>query len=353
MILWKNSVFNEGMASFKIKGFRVYTRYDGGKWQIELDRNKRFSLKTTDREQATERAKAVIAKYLTGKIHSLQNYKSIKLSKYLKRYLKDKDYDSVKTEKDYASAVRVFIAVKGDLPIRSITSQDIKDFKQEHRGRRLDKRAGKVSKVSINSYLRHIKAILRHARDDGYIQSVPKIEFYKTPKKQPVILLEDAKKKIFGLMEKEDPRMLNICKFALFTGCRRSEILSARWENYRGFTIKVVGKGGHERTVPLVHQAKKYMGKVKKSGPIFWQAHPDTYTHYFKKYAVDCGVFNVSFHKMRHTAATEMLEAGVPIHVVQSVLGHTDIATTEIYAQVMERYMLEEMKKFGTYLGEG
>jgi integrase len=341
------------MTSFKIKGFRIYTRYTGGSWQIELDRNNRYSLKTTDREQATGRAKAVIAKYLTGKIKSLENYKAIKLSEYLKRYLKDKDYDSIKTEKGYASAVRVFIAIKGDIPIRSINAQDIKDFKQGHRGRRLDTRQGKVSKVSINSYLRHLKAILRHAKDGGYIQSVPKIELYKIPKKQPVILLEDAKKRIFEKMKAEDTRMLNICKFALFTGCRRSEIVSARWENYRGFTLKVVGKGGHERTVPLVHQAKKYMGPPKKEGPIFWQAHPDTYTHYFKKHAVACGVFNVSFHKMRHTAATEMLESGVPLHVVQNILGHTDIATTEIYAQVMEKYMLEEMQKFGAYLGDG
>ncbi len=45
-----------------------------------------------------------------------------------------------------------------------------------------------------------------------------------------------------------------------------------------------------------------------------------------------CGIYKVSFHKMRHTAATEMLEAGIDISVVQKVLGHTDIATTKIYA---------------------
>jgi site-specific recombinase XerD len=47
-----------------------------------------------------------------------------------------------------------------------------------------------------------------------------------------------------------------------------------------------------------------------------------------------------------------MLEAGVPMHVVQSILGHTDIATTQIYAQVMEKYMAKEMEKYGTYLDQ-
>jgi len=340
------------MAIFKIKGFRIYTRIDGGTWNIELDRKKRFSLKTYDRDIAESRAKAIIAKFLMGKIHSLQAYKTIKVSKYLKQFLKDKDYESIKTEKAYITAVNAFISFKGDIPIRSITTQDIRDFKNDHRGKRLDKRSGKTEKVSINSYLRHLKAVLRWARDEGVIQSVPKIELYKLPNKQPVVLLEDAKKKIFAKMKKEDPRMLDICKFALFTGCRRSEINSAKWEDYRGFTIKVVGKGGHERTVPLVHQAKKYMGPEKKKGPIFWQAHPDTYTHYFKKFAVACGVHNVSFHKMRHTAATEMLEAGVPLPVVQSVLGHTDIATTEIYAHVMQEYAVKEMQKYAAFLGD-
>jgi len=340
------------METFRVNDFRVYRRAKGGTWQIELTRTKRYSLKTKDRTQAEERAKAIIGKYLLGKIQSLEAYKTLKISDYLKQFLKDKDFDSIKTEKAYKTAVNAFISFKGDVSIRSITTQDINDFKSEHRGKRLDARKGKTGKVSINSYLRHLKAVLRKAKDDGVIQSVPKIEMYKIPRKQPVILIEDAKEKIFAMMEKEDPRMLNICKFALFTGCRRSEIVSARWENYRGFTLKVVGKGGNERTVPLIHQAKKYMGRPKKSGPIFWQAHPDTYTHYFKKFAVACGVHNVSFHKMRHTAATEMLEAGIPMHVVQNILGHTDIATTKIYAQVMEKYMVKEMEKFGNYLDD-
>ncbi len=352
LILLQKSVFNTPMNTFKVNDFRVYRRTEGGTWQIELTRTKRYSLKTKDRDQAEERAKAIIGKYLLGKIQSLETYKNLNLSAYLKQFLRDKDFDSIKTEKAYKTAINAFKAFKGDIPIRSITTQDIKDFKNDHRAKRMDARKGKTEKVSINSYLRHIKAVLRKAKDDGIIQSVPKIEMYKLPRTQPVILLEDAKKKIFKLMAKDDPRMLNICKFALFTGCRRSEIVSARWENYRGFTLKVIGKGGNERTVPLIHQAKKYMGRPQKKGPIFWQAHPDTYTHYFKKYAVKCGVHNVSFHKMRHTAATEMLEAGVPMHVVQSILGHTDIATTQIYAQVMEKYMAKEMEKYGTYLDQ-
>lgn len=161
------------------------------------------------------------------------------------------------------------------------------------------------------------------------------------------IQTEADKNKILAHIKDVDFEFYRVCMFALFTWCRRSEIISARWECFEGFTPRVVGKGNKERAVPLVPKAKQSMGHEKEEGPIFWQAHPDTYTHRFSKYAKECGIEGVSFHKMRHTAATSMLEAGVNINVVQKVLGHTDIATTKIYAQVMEKYLVSEMAKFG------
>lgn len=335
---------------FKVKNktvkFRVFQRYNKN-WYIEFSRDQNRSLKTRDRDTAKEIAGVVLEKYFEKKILELKNARKKLLSDYLKDFLKEKDYDSIKTEKAYQTAVNLFIDFVGDKNIRMYRKKDIAEFKTAHRRKRLDKRKGPVTKTSINSYLRHIKAVFRQAKDDGYIASVPKIEFYKVSNKLPVILTEDDKKTILDYIKKKDPEFYRVCQFALFTGCRRSEIISARWENYHGFTIKVTGKGDKERTVPLVPKAKEVMGKKKDSGPIFWQAHPDTYTHYFKKYARKCKISGVSFHKMRHTAATSMLEAGVNINVVQNVLGHTDIATTKIYAQVREKFMVNEMGKFG------
>ena len=48
---------------------------------------------------------------------------------------------------------------------------------------------------------------------------------------------------------------------------------------------------------------------------------------------------------MRHPAATTMIEAGININVIQKTLGHTDISTTQIYAKVMDSFMLKEIKK--------
>jgi len=75
------------------------------------------------------------------------------------------------------------------------------------------------------------------------------------------------------------------------------------------------------------------------------QAHPDTYTHRFKKNARICGIYDKSFHDMRHSAATAMLEVGIDINVIQKILGHTDISTTQIYAKIIDIYILQEIKK--------
>jgi len=342
------------MATFyithKIKGvkvkFRVFQHYNKI-WYVEFKRGQKRSLKTPARDVARRRAEIAVEKYFEQKIIEIKKARNKTLADYLPEFLADKDYDSIKTEKAYQTAVKLLIEFVGDKNIGKYTDKDIKDFKSLHRQKRLDKRGGQVSKVSINSYLRHIKAVFRQAKDDGYIGSIPRIEFFKTESRLPVILTESDKKKILGYIKETDPEFYRICLFALFTGCRRSEIIGARWENFEGFTLRVVGKGDKERAVPLVPKAKQAMGTEQKEGYIFWQAHPDTYTHRFKKYAVACGIHGVSFHKMRHTAATSMLEAGVNINVVQKVLGHTDIATTKIYAQVMEKYLVAEMSKFG------
>jgi site-specific recombinase XerD len=51
------------------------------------------------------------------------------------------------------------------------------------------------------------------------------------------------------------------------------------------------------------------------------------------------------FHNMRHSAATTMLGAGIDVNIIQKILGLTDITTTQIYAKVVDNFMLQEIKK--------
>ncbi len=239
----------------------------------------------------------------------------------------------------------MFIDVIGDKMIEDVDSKDIERFKRIHSQRRMDNRIGKTSKTSINSYLRHLKAFFNQARREDLTNAVLDFKKMKAPKKLPKILSVEEKKRLLDYCFKHDIEFWRIIQFALFTGCRRREILSARWENVSGDLIKVFGKGSKERIVPLVQKAKTAMRENQKEGFIFWQVHPDTYTHRFKKYARVCNILDKSFHNMRHSAATSMLEAGIAINVIQKILGHTDITTTQIYANVLDNHMIREIQK--------
>ena len=341
---------------FKVLGFTVSYREQRDTYFIYLSRTVRRSLKTNDRKKAEKIAFKVAKGYLDNKIVEFERKNKIFLSEYLKDFLADKDFDSHHTINAYVGAINYFIEFVGDKSINLYTSEDVRTYKRLHRARRLDnkKKGIQTSKISINSYLKHIRAVFRKAREDGYTQSVPKFEFFKVAKNPPTIMSEDDKQRLLEYMKENDYEFYRISQFALFTGCRRAEILSARWENFNGISIQVTGKGSKMRTVPLVPMAKQVMGKPQKSGPIFWQVHPDTYTKRFKTLLRACGNIDdsISFHKMRHTAATTMLGAGVPIHIVQAILGHTDIATTKIYAQTLDEHVIKAMENFGRLPGD-
>ena len=160
------------------------------------------------------------------------------------------------------------------------------------------------------------------------------------------MLSKDEKEKLMQYALLNDKDFWRIIQFGLYTGCRRAEIVSAKWENYKAPLLKVKGKGDKERNIPIIKKALAAMGPEKKKGPIFLQVHPDTYTHRFKKLALKCGLKDVHFHHLRNSAATAMLEAGIDLPVIQKILGHESISTTQIYADVLYNHMVDQMRKF-------
>ena len=106
-----------------------------------------------------------------------------------------------------------------------------------------------------------------------------------------------------------------------------------------------MGKGGRERLVPILPPVLRALNPVKKDiGKVFIQYHPDTVSKKFHAIAKAAGV-NARLHDLRHSCATYLLKNGVPMEVVQKILGHANISTTKIYAEVLDEVMAKEMKK--------
>jgi integrase len=224
------------------------------------------------------------------------------------------------------------------LPLRLVEDRRLKTFRDTLRARG-------VSAESVNTYLRHIRTFLNAAFAEGVLEKAVPVRMVPTGKRLPKILDGDERERVLAWALENDPDMGRVIQFVLWTGLRRSEVRGLRWENIRGGFARVVGKGNRERSVPLMPSALEAMGEPRDIGPVFPQWHPDTYSHRFKRAARAVGVRGRSFHGLRHSAATAMLESGLGLRTIQRILGHAAVTTTEIYADVRDQLLADEMSK--------
>jgi integrase/recombinase XerD len=142
------------------------------------------------------------------------------------------------------------------------------------------------------------------------------------------------------------------------SGLRVSELLALKREevNFTRGIVKIRGKGNKDRLIPIGDFALEslafYMNQVrfhyeiKESRVIFLNrdGNPLTRQYFFKMikaYAVEAGIEqNISPHSLRHAFATHLLENGAELRAVQAMLGHTNIATTEIYTHVSTKRII-------------
>lgn len=137
------------------------------------------------------------------------------------------------------------------------------------------------------------------------------------------------------------------------TGLRVSELVGLQLDqlNLRQEVVRVVGKGDKERLTPLGEEAADWLNKFIRQGRTRLFPGPPTATvfpsrlgrtmtrqtfwHIVKRYAVQAGIAKpLSPHVLRHAFATHLLNHGADLRVVQLLLGHRDISTTQIYTHV-------------------
>jgi integrase/recombinase XerD len=192
----------------------------------------------------------------------------------------------------------------------------------------------------------------------------------KLQRKLPTVLTVEEVDKLlsFQPIKFNDVRNKAMIEVLYATGLRVSELVNLTFEqlDLENRFIRVVGKGGKERIVLLNKKSvdalkewikirdKKFSGKIsaeydkfiflsKLGKPIsrvdFWEQ--------LKNYVRNAGISkNVSPHTLRHSFATHMLKYGADLRVVQELLGHSDISTTQIYTQVDRQHLKELHKKY-------
>ncbi|MFO7885523.1 MAG: site-specific tyrosine recombinase XerD [Desulfobacteraceae bacterium] len=147
-------------------------------------------------------------------------------------------------------------------------------------------------------------------------------------------------------------------------GLRVSELIHMKVQDINteaGF-VRILGKGEKERIVPLGSFARKAAENwITTARPLLLKGHSSPYLFVaraekpmtrqgfwkiVKKYALKAGISkNVTPHTFRHSFATHLIEGGADLRSVQTMLGHSDISTTQIYTHISQKYILEMHKK--------
>lgn len=216
--------------------------------------------------------------------------------------------------------------------------------------------------LSVSSALRHSSSIkgffLFLKREGHFYDEIPEIETPKKPVRLPTCLSEEE---IDALLDAPDIKKADglrdkaMLEVMYSSGLRVSELINLEKNNVnlKKGIISVFGKGAKERKVPLGDYANeyvvKYINKVRnknknqQSKYLFLSKYgePISRQYFFKqikKYALIAGINKeISPHTLRHSFATHLLENKATLRVVQEMLGHTNIATTQIYTHVSSK----------------
>ena len=213
-----------------------------------------------------------------------------------------------------------------------------------------------LSKQSIARKIIAIKDFHKYLSEENNIKNPAEmIDRPKTDKTLPVVLTVDEVEAMINSIDGDDPISLrNKAMMELLYGCglRISELLSLKITDIhlKEAYLVIIGKGNKERMVPVGEMAilavRRYVDKgwldlTPKNGNLLfynYQKKPlsrQSVVKFIKKLAEDNGITKeISPHTLRHSFATHLLEGGTDLRVVQELLGHEDIATTQIYTHI-------------------
>ena len=256
-----------------------------------------------------------------------------------------------------------FLEKKKITSFDGVTRKEIMDFLLKERDRGLTPSSVSRGLVALRMLHRFLAQEGKIKEDVTDVLEAPKL-WKHLPEALSVAEVEALLKQP-NLHKEQGLRDHAVLEFMYATGLRASEVttLKVGHLNFELGYVRVIGKGDKERIVPVGEiarkSAKRYLDRVrpawlegrsedalfvtrlgrKMSRQAVWQI--------LKKYAKAAGVKKKIYpHILRHSFATHLLENGADLRVVQELLGHSDISTTQIYTHVEKSRLKSIHQKF-------
>ncbi len=277
-----------------------------------------------------------------------------------------------------------YLTVEKGLSLNTVNSylDDLKRFFMYFKDK---KEVSELSPYDLNSFVNYelnsgltvptalrrlssIRSFYSFLKKEGYYEGeLPEVDPPKKPKELPNCLSIEEVESLLEAPNMKSPSGIRdkaMLELMYASGLRVSELLNLekRNVNLNKGIITIFGKGAKERKVPMgdfaLEYVVKYLNEVRDlfhgrdSKYLFLnrQGKPLSRVYFFKqirKYAESVGIeTQISPHTLRHCFATHMLEGGAELRAVQEMLGHTNIATTQIYTHISTKRIINAYDLF-------
>ena len=287
-------------------------------------------------------------------------------------YLEIEQNRSQKTIANYHHYLMRLVEFAGDIEIEKITQETVRKWRL-WLNRLHDTHGDEISATTQNYHLTALRSFLKFCSKRGLDTLPPeKIELARVKRKQVTFLSRDELEALFAQPEvntKIGLRDRTILELLFSGGLRVSELVALDTAHVstkrREFTVR--GKGQKDRPIFMSEGAANwidlYLKERADSSPAlfiryggakeqdtsgdFLRLTPRSVQRIIARYAKLAGITKkVSPHTLRHSFATDLLMNGADIRSVQTMLGHSDISTTQIYTHVTDPHLKEVHKKF-------
>jgi len=238
-----------------------------------------------------------------------------------------------------------------DIPIEQAEKADLLAFI----ARRVESGAKPRSTArQLSSFRRFFRYIMREGLRDT--DPTADIEMPRIGRSLPITLTEDEVEGLLQAPNTDEPlghRDRAMLELLYATGLRVSELINLKQSqvNFNQGVLRIIGKGDRERLIPLGDESQRWLRDFidgprmeilleRQTDYLFPTRRGDRMTrqafwHIIKRYAQKSGIDKkMSPHSLRHAFATHLLNRGADLRVVQLLLGHSDLSTTQIYTHV-------------------
>jgi len=325
---------------------------------------RRIRRKLLDEEKSIEAY--TLVEYYKGK-KDFDSYLLKHFDKFIKR-MEAKSENKKNTVQQYKATRNIideFFTKKRngrDILLKEINYAFLKDFDEFLVKDYIDRRKQHIQRNSINKHHSRTRTVLIDAVKEELIPKNPYMSFeLKNTKTQRGYLTQEEIVKL-----KEDNLGGNLSLqgvrdfflFSVFTGLRFQDAYDLKIEDFKpdgkgGKIISIImGKLDDRVNVPVIKETQEIIDKYSDDparevfGYVLPRYSNQKLNTYLKAIADLCGIEKkLTHHLARHTFATVALNNNIPIEVVQKLLGHTDIRTTQIYAKMMTNTIVKEMQK--------